>query len=66
MEFINFGLTLPSQHSASRIPQEMFSMTLDKFNQAIHILLGSFTVNSGLGEEPMLIVYFVAMKHFSH
>ena len=39
-------------------------MTVDKFDQAIHILLGSFTINSGLGEEPMLIVYFVAMKHF--
>lgn len=42
----------------------MFPITNDKFDQAIHILLGSFIVNSCLGEEPMLIVYFVAIKHF--
>ena len=42
----------------------MFSMTGDKFHQAFHMLLGSFTIISCLGEEPMLVVYFVAMKHF--
>lgn len=64
MQFINFELTLPSQYSANRTPQKMFSTTADTFDQAFHTLLGFFTLISHVGEEPTLKVYFVAMKHF--